>query len=90
MNIIKDVHYELMCSLNKFPFGIRCFNETRTQKLTYRQYFQRLLDVDGRFARDLDCLFAAQYIVEASDNLTMLLVLLSVSLQHVMLNLARK
>ena len=36
--------------------------------ITYRRYFnQRLLDVDGRFARDLDCLFVAQYIVEANQ-----------------------
>ena len=68
MNIIKDVHFELMCNPDKFPFGMGCFNETRTQKLTYRKYFQqRLLDVDGRFARDLDYLFAAQYIVESKQ-----------------------
>ena len=34
----------------------------RPRKLTYIN--QRLLDVDGRFARDLDYLFVAQYIVE--------------------------
>ena len=68
MNIIKDVQFELMCNPDKFPFGMGCFNETRTQKLTYRKYFQqRLLDVDGRFARDLDYLFAAQYIVESKQ-----------------------
>ena len=40
------------------------------KKLTYRKYFnQRLLDVDGRFARDLDYLFVAQYIVEAKQVL---------------------
>ena len=33
-------------------------------------YFnQHLLDVDGRFARDLDYLFVAQYIVEAKQVL---------------------
>ena len=37
---------------------------------TYRKYFnQRLLDVDGRFACDLDYLFVAQYIVEAKQVL---------------------
>jgi hypothetical protein len=40
------------------------FSTKRSRKLTYRKYFnQRLLDVDGRFARDLDYLFVAQYIV---------------------------
>lgn len=33
--------------------------------MTYRKYFnQRVLDVDGRFARDVEYLFVAQYIVE--------------------------
>jgi len=33
--------------------------------LTYKKYFnQHLLDVDGRFAKDLEYLFVAQYIVE--------------------------
>ena len=37
---------------------------------SYRKYFnQRLLNVDGRFARDLDYLFVAQYIVEAKQVL---------------------
>ena len=37
---------------------------------SYRKSFnQRLLDVDGRFARDLDYLFVAQYIVEAKQVL---------------------
>ena len=34
--------------------------------IRYRKYFnQNLLDVDGRFSRDLDYLFVTQYIVEA-------------------------
>ena len=38
--------------------------------LTDRKYFnQRLLDVDGRFARDLDYLFVAQFIVESKQVL---------------------
>ena len=37
----------------------------RERKITYRKYFNaRLQDIDGRFARDLDYLFVAQYIVE--------------------------
>lgn len=41
------------------------------KNLTHRKYFsQRLLDVDDRFAGDLDYLFVAQYnIVEAKQNL---------------------
>ena len=40
----------------------------RHHKLTYRKYFnQRLLDVDGRFAHDIDYLFVAQYIVDSKQ-----------------------
>ena len=63
-----DKNFEAMCNPNKFPYGTGTFDTTRERKLTYRKYFnQRLLDVDGRFARDLDYLFVAQYIVEAKQ-----------------------
>ena len=40
------------------------------KKLTYRKHFnQRLLDVDGRIARDLDYLFVVQYIEKAKQVL---------------------
>ena len=49
-----------MSNPDKFPFGTGTFSSERLKKLTYREYFnQRLLDVDGRFARDLDYLFVA-------------------------------
>ena len=58
-----------MSNPDKFCYT-RTFNSDRPRKLTYRKYFnQRLLDVDGRFARDLDYLFVAQYIVEAKQVL---------------------
>ena len=39
-------------------------------KSTYRKYFNaRLLDIDGRFAKDLDYLFLAQYNTEAKQVL---------------------
>ena len=42
----------------------------RPRKLTYRKYFNaRLLDIDGRFAKDLDYLFVAQNITEAKQVL---------------------
>ena len=59
-----------MSNPDKFPFGNGTFSSERPKKLTYRKYSnQRLLDVDGRFARDLDYLFVAQYIVEAKQVL---------------------
>lgn len=70
LSIMTDTNFEAMSNPDKFPFGTGCFNTTRHCKLTYRKYFnQRLLDVDGRFARDVDYLFAAQYIVEAKQIL---------------------
>ena len=68
LNIMTDVSFEAMSNPDKFPYGTGTFSSKRPRKLTYRKYFnQRLLDVDGRFARDLDYLFVAQYIVEAKQ-----------------------
>ena len=70
LSIMTDVEFEAMVNPDKFCFGKGTFNTKRPKKLTYRKYFnQRLLDVDGRFARDLDYLFVAQYIVEAKQVL---------------------
>ncbi len=56
-------------NLDKFPIISGCFSTERPNKITYRKYFnQRLLDVDGRFARDTEYLFVAQYIVEAKQS----------------------
>ena len=70
LNIMTDPNFEAMSNPDKFPFGNGTFSSEHPKKLTYRKYFnQRLLDVDGRFARDLDYLFVAQYIVEAKQVL---------------------
>ena len=68
LNIMTDLNFEAMSNPDKFPYSTGTFSTDRPRKLTYRKYFnQRLLDVDGRFARDLDYLFVAQYIVEAKQ-----------------------
>lgn len=68
LSIMTDPNFEAMFNPNKFCFGSGTFSTERPRKLTYRKYFnQRLLDVDGRFAQDLDYLFVAQYIVEAKQ-----------------------
>ena len=70
LSIMTDKAFETMFNPDKFCFGKGAFNTDRPRKLTYRKYFnQRLLDVDGRFAKDLDYLFVAQYIVEAKQVL---------------------
>ena len=68
LSIMTDIGFEAMSNPDKFCYGDGIFSTDRPRKLTYRRYFsQRLLDVDGRFARDLDYLFVAQYIVEANQ-----------------------
>ena len=69
LSILTDEHLESMRNPNKFPYGSGAFNSIRHyRKISFRKYFnQRLLDQDGRSARDLDCLFVAQYIVEAKQ-----------------------
>ena len=68
LSIMTDTSFEAMCNPDKFCYSDGIFSNDRPRKLTYRKYFnQRLLDVDGRFARDLDYLFVAQYIVEANQ-----------------------
>ena len=57
MSTMTDTHFENMCNPDKFPYGTGCINGDKHAKLTYRKYFnQRQLDMDGRFARDLDCI----------------------------------
>ena len=55
LNIMTDAKFEAMSNPDKFRYGSGTFTSDRPRKLTYRKYFnQRLLDVDGRFASDLD------------------------------------
>ena len=65
LNIMTDSNFEAMSNPDKFPYGVGTYSSERPRKLTYRKYW--LLDVDGRFSRDLDYLFVAQYIVEAKQ-----------------------
>ncbi len=68
--IMTDPNFEAMSNPEKFPISSGCFTTERPNKITYRKYFnQRLLNVDGRFAKDTDYLFVAQYIVEAKQIL---------------------
>ena len=64
-----DPRFELMCNPDRFCCGKGCFGEVRPRKLTYRKCFNaRLLDIDGRFAKDLDYLLVAN-ITEAKQVL---------------------
>ena len=68
ISIMTDEHFEEMANPDKFCFGKGGFSTEQPRK--NRKYFnQCLLDVDGRFARDIDYLFVAQCIVEAKQIL---------------------
>ena len=66
--ILSDEHFEEMCNPTKYPYGNFGLKANREKRLTVRKYFnQRLLDVDGRFARDVEYLLTAQYAVESKQ-----------------------
>ena len=65
MGIMTDKHFEEMWNPDKFCLGSGAFSTEQSSNLTYKKYSnQHLLDVDGRFAKDLEYLFVAQYDVE--------------------------
>ena len=56
--VMTDEDFEAMVNPDKFCFGNGTFSAERPMKLTWRKYLNaRLLDVDGRFVRDLEYLF---------------------------------
>ena len=68
ISILSDKHFEEMCNPAKYPTGKFGLITDRKTKLTVRKYFnQRLLDADGRFARDIEYLLTAQYAVESKQ-----------------------
>ena len=65
-----DHHFEELCNPDKFCFGNGGFYQNIPKNITLRKYFnQRILDVDGRLAQDVEYLFVAQYSVEAKQIL---------------------
>ena len=64
--LLTDTLFEELANPDKFPFGKGGFVDTeRDTKLTLRKYVNaRLLDQDGRFAKDIEYIFAMQYAVE--------------------------
>ena len=64
--LLTDTLFEELENPDKFPFGKGGFVDTeRDTKLTLRKYVNaRLLDQDGRFAKDIEYIFAMQYAVE--------------------------
>ena len=57
IGILNDQHFEEICNPTKYPTGKFLLMTKREVKLTVHKYFnQRLLDADGRFARDIEYL----------------------------------
>ena len=64
--LLTDNLFEELANPEKFPTGKGGFADTqRDTKLTLRKYVNaRLLDQDGRFAKDIEYIFGMQYAVE--------------------------
>ena len=58
-----------MFNPTKYPYGKGGLKTPRDAKLTMQRYFnQRLLDVDGRFGKDIEYLLTEQYTVEDTST----------------------
>ena len=64
--ILLDNDFEVLAFLDLFPYGGGGYHGiNRKVKLPIRKYFQQcLLNVDGRFAQNIEYLFCAQYIAD--------------------------
>ncbi|XP_057683515.1 uncharacterized protein LOC130910330 [Corythoichthys intestinalis] len=65
VKLLSDMTNEAKCFPVLFPQGINTFHERRQHKLTLARYFNnRILHADGRFARNVEYIFYAQYMSE--------------------------
>ena len=65
---LTDDNFEILANPDKYPHGEHGYTTTRSKRLTPRKYFnQRILNADGRFAKDIEYLLAAQYVVESKQ-----------------------
>ena len=64
--ILLDNDFEVLAFPNLFPYGSGGYHSAnRKVKLPIRKYFQQcLLNIDGRFAQNIEYLFCAQYIAD--------------------------
>ena len=64
--MLMDDNFEVLAFPDLFPWGVGGYScENRPTKLTMRKYFQqRLTNVDGRFAKNIEYLFCAQYVTD--------------------------
>ena len=64
--ILLDNDFEVLAFPDLFPYGSGGYHSAKRKvKLPIRKYFQQhLLNVDGRFAQNIEYLFCAQYIAD--------------------------
>ena len=64
--ILLDNDFEVLAFPDLFPYGRGGYHSTnRKVKLPIRKYFQQwLLNIDGRFAQNIEYLFCAHYIAD--------------------------
>ena len=66
--LLTDPYFEQLSNPEKFPDGQNGLLSEREKPIQTRRYFnQRLLDVDGRFAKSIDYLLSAQYATESQQ-----------------------
>lgn len=63
-----DESFEELANPSKYPYGNGGFSAKREKPISVCKYFsQRLLHCDGKFAKDVEYLLAAQYVVESKQ-----------------------
>ena len=64
--VLLDDQFEVLAFTDLFPYGHFSYNsQKRSVKLPLRKYFQqRLLNVDGRFAKNIEYIFCAQHMID--------------------------
>ena len=79
--ILLDTKFEVLAFADLFPYGGGGYHSANWKvKLPIRKYFQQhLLNVDGRFAQNIEYLFCAQYIADIKqiESNTTLAIMLS-------------
>jgi hypothetical protein len=68
LSMFKDENCEVLAFPKEFPTGKYGLNHPREGRLLDKPYFkQRIMNVDGRFSRNIDYLFFAQYHTESKQ-----------------------
>ncbi|XP_044191554.1 uncharacterized protein LOC122969696 [Thunnus albacares] len=65
VRVLSDHTNEAKCFPVLFPLGSKTFHDSRSYRLTLSRYFNnRIMHADGRFARNVEYIFFAQYMSE--------------------------